>query len=204
MVGGSVSYLAGGKFGNGAATGAMQMAFNELMHNTPGFDSEIEGAPNYTPEAFQTPWVPLAEGELGVAEVPGTTHNPRILEYHETTSPSQTTDDGTGAWCSSFVNWTFTKAGIVGSNSAWAANWETWGQNLGKKGAVGAVASIAWPNGGHHVALVVGQTSNGRIVILGGNQGAGVVSYTTVPLSYVSRFVYPTGFLISANPQYVS
>jgi hypothetical protein len=31
MVGGSVSYLAGGKFGNGAATGAFQMAFGELV-----------------------------------------------------------------------------------------------------------------------------------------------------------------------------
>lgn len=47
MVGGSVSYLAGGKFGNGAATGAMQMAFNQLAHG-----DESGGAAEQSAEDF--------------------------------------------------------------------------------------------------------------------------------------------------------
>ncbi len=33
MVGGTVSELSSGKFGNGAITGAFQMAFNQLAHD---------------------------------------------------------------------------------------------------------------------------------------------------------------------------
>jgi hypothetical protein len=44
----------------------------------------------------------IAKAELGTTEVPGTQNNPRILEYHATTTLKATTDEV--PWCSSFVN----------------------------------------------------------------------------------------------------
>lgn len=44
----------------------------------------------------------FAYKEIGTKEVRGRNHNPRVLEYHDTTG--NFSDDET-AWCASFVNW---------------------------------------------------------------------------------------------------
>jgi len=63
-------------------------------------------------------WLVIARGEIGQKEIKGGKHNPRILEYHATTTRKATTDEV--SWCSSFVNWCMTQAGYEGTNSAWA------------------------------------------------------------------------------------
>jgi hypothetical protein len=55
LVGGTVSELAGGKFGNGAVTGAFQMAFNKLAHKIHTTDAGVmtlELSPENDPNGY--------------------------------------------------------------------------------------------------------------------------------------------------------
>ncbi|MDH4280687.1 MAG: hypothetical protein OEW83_21690 [Acidimicrobiia bacterium] len=51
-----------------------------------------------------------------MTEIRGRKDNPRIIEYHASTS-LKASNDGT-AWCSSFVNWCVSQAWLTGTNSA--------------------------------------------------------------------------------------
>lgn len=52
--------------------------------------------------------------------------NPLIFEFHKTTTLGKV--DQNYAWCSSFVNYCVTKAGLIGTNSTSARSWLKWGQ----------------------------------------------------------------------------
>jgi hypothetical protein len=72
MVDGSVSYLAGGKFGNGAATGAAQMAFNSLLHTMEGesqrlMDRRVED--HLFSDNFDRPKPPMFESGMEGGDV---------------------------------------------------------------------------------------------------------------------------------------
>jgi uncharacterized protein (TIGR02594 family) len=108
-------------------------------------------------------WMTAALGQLGQSEYSGRSSNPAIIDYHKTTGNS-TSDEI--PWCSSFINWAVTQAGIRGTNSARAFSWLNWGYAL-EKPAYGAIAVMRYS----HVGLVAGVNSDGRLVILGGNQG---------------------------------
>jgi uncharacterized protein (TIGR02594 family) len=120
-------------------------------------------------------WLDIAEGELGTVEKRGG-ENPRILEYHATTTLKAREDEV--AWCASFVNWCMEKAGIKGTGSAAAKSWLTWGDTSPQK--YGAVCVIKQKSKGHdaatgsasgyHVAFFL-KIENGRVFLLGGNQG---------------------------------
>ncbi len=117
------------------------------------------------------PWYAIAKQEMGagVQEVPGATHNLRIIEYHQATS-LKATDDET-PWCSSFVNWCMQQVGIEGTKSAAARSWLTWGVTLDqpKEGCVVVIrrGKSSWQG---HVGFFAGITGK-HILILGGNQG---------------------------------
>ncbi|HQW87532.1 MAG TPA: TIGR02594 family protein, partial [Flavobacteriales bacterium] len=113
-------------------------------------------------------WLPIARAEVGVNELPGPEHNPRIIGYHATTTLRATTDET--AWCSAFVNWCVTQAGHRGTNSAAARSWLTWGRSLAEP-AVGSIAVFrrgGSPTSGH-VAFFLERRGKG-IMVLGGNQ----------------------------------
>ena len=115
-------------------------------------------------------------------------HNPTIIDYHATTT-GQFNNDET-PWCSSFVNWAFSKADIEGTNSARALSWKDWGDSL-ESPAYGSVGVINYGNSKGHVGFVVGVTSDDKIVLLGGNQDD-KVKYSAFPKSSFEKFVYPT------------
>lgn len=141
----------------------------------------------------ELPWIRIARAELGVLEIKGDEHNPRIIEYHSTTGKFQ--DDET-PWCSSFVNWVITQAGLKGTNSARAASWKDWGQKLNKP-AYGCIGVRIRPNGSGHVGFIVGKLKNGRLVSLGDNQNDSV-DYSNYSEGFFQYFVYPMGY----NPSY--
>lgn len=122
------------------------------------------------PEAF--PWMDHALAELGVHEVEGTGAAARVLEYLRTTSlpPSMAATDET-PWCSAFVNWCVSRAGLKGTGSAAARSWLTWGQPLAVP-ARGCIVVLT-RDGGGHVAFYL-RSSGGRVQLLGGNQGNAV------------------------------
>jgi peptidoglycan hydrolase-like protein with peptidoglycan-binding domain len=87
------------------------------------------------------PWMAVAMQEMGQREIRGAVHNPRIVEYHETTTLRAQTDET--AWCASFVNWCLLQVGIDGTNSAAAASWLNWGQ--ASSATRGAITNIITP-----------------------------------------------------------
>ncbi len=118
-------------------------------------------------------WHRIAMREEGVSEVPGAGNNPRILEYHSTTSlgRADARQDKT-AWCSSFVNWCIEQTGRQGTDNAWARSWENWGRDI-ETSTIGSIAVFSRTNSttnGGHVGFVAHETTS-SVIVLGGNQG---------------------------------
>lgn len=115
-------------------------------------------------------------GEMGVCEYPGSEHNPRVLEYHSTTTLGDwgRSRDET-PWCSSYVNWCVGQY-VEGTDNALARSWLMWGvecePGLGcvcviKRRARGADERTG-SRGGYHVGFYMNHTRGG-IVMLSGN-----------------------------------
>src|SRR5262245_35272670 len=126
-------------------------------------------------ETNNTPWMAVAENEVGVHETPGPGDNPRIVEYHSATSFGARDDEV--AWCSYFVNWSMQKAGISGPGSADARSWLSWGTSLSepRKGCV-VVLRRGNNNWQGHVGFCTNDSDpeGPDISVLGGNQGDAV------------------------------
>lgn len=73
-------------------------------------------------------WYIAALGELGQREIAGAKDNPRVVEYHGATAGGDAPDEV--PWCSSFANWCFKQAGIVGTRNKAASSWAAWGTGL--------------------------------------------------------------------------
>jgi len=120
-------------------------------------------------------WFANAMNEIGQKEIRGG-ENPRIIEYHATTTLKGKEDEI--PWCSSFVNWCLTQAGVTGTNSAAAKSWLAWGKGIIPPVA-GCICVIKQKNNGsdpstgsasgYHVAFWI-KEENGRVFLLGGNQ----------------------------------
>jgi uncharacterized protein (TIGR02594 family) len=110
-------------------------------------------------------WYLIARKELGVKELQGIADNPRIVEYHSTTTLRATDDEV--PWCSSYVNWVVSKAGYTPTRSAAARSWAKWGQVIDKpvKGCI----VVLTRKGGGHVGFYE-SSREGVINVLGGNQ----------------------------------
>jgi uncharacterized protein (TIGR02594 family) len=141
---------------------------------------------NWEPE-----WLMIARGEIGQKEIKGGNHNPRILEYHSTTT-LKATDDET-YWCSSFVNWCITRAGLSGTNSAKALSWKTWGKKLSYP-VYGCIVVIDYRykgdeyEGKGHVGFAVGRDSQNSLYLLGGNQADGV-KVSKYNFAYIEKYL---------------
>lgn len=186
IVGGTASVLGGGKFANGAYTGAFQHMLNFEMNTIPqAIGQAFNGVINFFTNFFSnianlwaspvnlntaSPWMRIAEGELGMSE---TSNKNRVLEYHSTTRENLSRVDNEGPWCSSFANWVMEQSGIQGTNSAASQSWLGWGQTLDRP-AYGAIAISSSGNGKGHVGFIAGRNSKGNLIMLGGNQSDSV------------------------------
>lgn len=117
------------------------------------------------PGAAEFPWMPIARGEIGVKE--GVQNNPRITEYFIAAKAGPL--PASVPWCSAFVNFCVTQAGFLGTGSALARSWQTWGKDAG--GLVpGCIVVLTRGDPTHgHVGFYVGMDGN-RVRLLGGNQ----------------------------------
>lgn len=140
-------------------------------------------------------WLTIAEGEIGVREMPdspdgisdlkaGKAHNPRIVEYH---SATQGFGHDEAMWCASFVSWCLSKAGVSNPRDAGVPNWKGWG-TAHNKPFYGAIAIVK--NWGH-IGFVVG-IKKGSVQVLGGNQGQ-KVGINNYPIAG-SVFLAPPGY----------
>lgn len=125
--------------------------------------------------ANRSPWYEAARRELGVHEIVGFRHNPRVLQYHQATRLKAVTDEV--SWCSSFLNWVFDQAGLRGTLSAAASSWTTWGQpsHVCEDAVVVFDKHDPDAKGTGHVALVDHLDADGvHVWVLGGNQNNAV------------------------------
>lgn len=134
------------------------------------------------------PWLVRAELELlaGIREIAGPGDNPRIIEYHETTTlPDYLAEEDETAWCGSYANFCVVKSGIPGTNSARARSWLRWGVGVSQIWIpLGAVLILKRGEGEQpgpevidapgHVGFFVGWADPTRVLMNGGNQSNAV------------------------------
>lgn len=117
-------------------------------------------------------WYQIATAELGEQEIRGKEDNPRIVAYQQATG-LKAEDDET-PWCGAFVAWCLRESGIHYNKerAASARSWLSFGRKL-KNPTIGCIV-VFWrgkPNGWQgHVGFYAGRDSQGRILVLGGNQ----------------------------------
>lgn len=128
-------------------------------------------------KAKPTPY-DIAKTQIGIKEVDGSGNNPQVIAYHSKTSLKATEDQI--AWCSSFVNWCFWKAGMDAdrSNSAAARSWLKRGTPVDEKDVKEGDVVIFWrgkPDGWQgHVGFVAGPIGKTTVPVLSGNQSNAV------------------------------
>ena len=148
-----------------------------------------------------TPWMDIAKKELGV-----TKPSARVAQY--------ASDTGSGHlgknyhYCSTFVRWCLKQAGCdLGNTNPMAKSFKGYGQAVDTKNPpYGAVIVMHWGGGKYHVAFSGGMRSDGKVVMLGGNQrGAkggsdrtgGVVTESSVSTAKIEYAGFPNGYDLS-------
>jgi len=116
-----------------------------------------------------------AEKFLGLAEVMGSKHEPKILQFFAEVGHSWVKDDET-AWCAAFIGAMLKRAGLPHTGKLNARSYLEWGEEVEdrndfKQGDI----IVFWRNGENsaygHVAFFHGWNENGDFNVLGGNQG---------------------------------
>lgn len=171
---------------NSLVLAAAQTALNFAKVILPE-DESLKGQP--AKRGFP-PWIDIAEAELDQKETPGSKHNPKILEYHSTTTLRASQDEV--PWCSSFVNWVMIHAGVKGTNSAAARSWQKWGLGLSepKIGAIAVLSRGKNPAKGHVGFVAAFDLEKKNVLLLAGNQG-NRVSIQNFPMSRVVAYRWP-------------
>ena len=139
-----------------------------LIADFPDRDATLATVAPGTPQAH---WFEVALGEVGTLEVDGAGNNPRITEYHATTTLGPRPESV--HWCSSFVNFCVEKSGRAGTDSALARSWLNWGKDAGDwvPGCIVVLTRGRPPKG--HVGFLAGRDGD-HVLLLGGNQGDAV------------------------------
>ena len=120
---------------------------------------------------MRTRIIDIALSEIGVKEIVGKKHNPRILHYFSEIGHAWVKNDET-AWCSAFANYVCKKAGVKYSGKLNARSWEDIGEKIinPEKGDIAVFWRESPDSWKGHVAFFIRQTKN-WVYVLGGNQG---------------------------------
>jgi uncharacterized protein (TIGR02594 family) len=150
-------------------------------------EAEVPPTAPVTP-GLEPVWIRWARQHLGQKEVPGPGDNPVIAAwYHLTTLDKSMWHDAT-AWCAVFINAALMLNNIKTIRSARAVDWMEWGETADTP-QKGDVVVFEWADGSHHVAFYLADAGNGRIQVIGGNQGD-AVTITTFPKTSVMEGGY--------------
>lgn len=133
-------------------------------------------------------WLAEARKHIGTREIPGIRHEPRIVQWWKDIKRGGIKDDET-PWCAAFVGAMLERTGLMSSRFESARSYLQWGVPLPGP-ATGAIAVFS-RDGGGHVGFVVGQTPDGKsLLILGGNQG-NEVNIRAISVSRLSGIRWP-------------
>lgn len=112
-------------------------------------------------------WIAEARKHIGLREIKGSKHNPTILSWLDNLKAWWSEDES--AWCATYVAHCLSEVGIAYPKHWYRAlDYLNYGTKLIRP-AYGCVA-VKQRKGGGHVCFVVGQTKEGKLVCLGGNQ----------------------------------
>jgi len=134
-----------------------------------GADGDLGNETKAAIDSLSAPeYLKVALKEIGIKEIIGKKHEKRVLEYQATTS-GKYTDDET-PWCGAFVSWVMKQSGIKHGIKIpeRAKEWVNFGYAVDKP-SIGTIA-IKSRVGGGHVCIVVGKSTNGKLLCVGGNQ----------------------------------
>lgn len=154
-------YIADGKYSKTAKEGQLGVLAVLI-----GMGLVVERKPTAQLPQGDLPWYAIAKTQLGVTEIAGNKHTPKILEYHSATT-LKATDDET-PWCSSFVSWCLESSSTPSTKNAWARSYLNWGIKIDKP-VEGCIVVFSRGTSSGHVAFYVGESAN-FIKCLGGNQ----------------------------------
>lgn len=135
-------------------------------------------------------WLEEARKYIGEKEVKGADHNPLILEMWRAIKRGGIKDDET-PWCAAFTGFCLEKVGIKSSRFESAKSYLDWGQKMDKP-AIGCIV-VFQREGGGHVGFLAGVDLQGRLLILGGNQGD-EVNIRAFPTDRVVGYRWPDGY----------
>jgi uncharacterized protein (TIGR02594 family) len=140
-------------------------------------------------------WLKNARELVGLKEIVGSKHEPKVLEFFAEAGHPEIHNDET-AWCAAFANAMLRRAGYAGTGSLAARSFLTWGEGL-KTPRPGCIAvfkrgNSTWEG---HVAFFLRDLGD-SIEVLGGNQG-NAVSVTRMPKASLLGYRWPT---ITAAP----
>ncbi len=136
----------------------------------------------------------------GTAEWPGAAHNPQVLDYFR--KAGQPMPDDETPWCAAFVGTMLAECGLQGTGSLAARSYLKWGQKVAPDDAGPGDVVVFWRGGKSgwqgHVAFFH-RRAEGRIYVLGGNQGnkVSVAGYAPNRLLGIRRATPPP-----ARPQW--
>lgn len=112
-------------------------------------------------------WIAEARKHIGLREIKGSKHNPTILSWLKSLGAWWFNDEE--PYCGVFVAYCLQTAGVTFPRHWYRAlDYLNYGTRLIRP-AYGCVA-VKQRKGGGHVCFVVGQTKEGKLVCLGGNQ----------------------------------
>ena len=142
-----------------------------------------------------TPWVDVARADLGVKEIPGREHNPKVLSYFAEVGHPEITDDET-AWCAAALGAWLRRAGypippkkdILGARC-----FESYGKKLTafKPGCICVFyrTKLREKDWRRHVGIGLKETKT-HIEVLGGNQ-SNAVSIQKFPKKNLTAMRWP-------------
>jgi uncharacterized protein (TIGR02594 family) len=134
-------------------------------------------------------WLRLARADLGLAEIPGKDTAPTITRWLRELR-AWWSDDET-PWCGVAVAAWMRGAGLELPQHWYRAKaWLEWGYGI--PGPCHGCVVVFGRQGGGHVGIVVGVAQDGRLMVLGGNQG-NKVSIAPFDRFRVLGYRWPTG-----------
>lgn len=152
-----------------------------------------------TPSSARVPiatlpnWLQIALGELGVKELPPPQSNPRIEEYHASTSLGRASQDV--PWACSFVSWVLEQSHVPGNlKSARCADYLNFGISISepKQGAITILGSTGIPEARSGQAGFLLKADAETVTVVAGNvdNQVAIVNY---PRNRVRGFRWPSG-----------
>lgn len=118
----------------------------------------------------EVPWMSIALDEIGVQEIRGSEHDPRVMEYWSSLPSWKGKATDEDDWSSAFVAWVLKSAGVEAIDSAINRDWLAWGDSTE---AVEGCVAVFWRESptswkGHAGFLV--DEDERSYHVLGGNQ----------------------------------